>query len=102
MRQLLQRCDAELHPLVPAESSSPLAREQARMFNESVADVRAVLLEPAKDLLERGSPNRDLVACLEKSVAELAFWRRVLRSLHGDALGREPARAEYLLRYLTG
>ena len=101
MRERLQRCDAELHPLVPGERASAVAREHARTYNEDVALVRGALLEPALDLLGKGSVPRDLPACLEKSVAELAFWRRVLRSLHGDALGPEPERSDYLLGWLT-
>jgi len=99
-REELQRCDEELRPLVPGEASSAVAREHARSFNEDVADVRAALLEPAKDLFERGSLFKDLAACLERSVAELAFWRRVLRRVHGDGLGPEPARPDCLLRYV--
>jgi hypothetical protein len=102
MRERLRRCEVELRPLVPGERSSAIAREHARSFNADVAAVRAALLEPAIGLLERGAPVRDLAACLERSVAELAFWRRVLLRLHGDALGPEPARPDFLLRYLTG
>ncbi len=101
MRERLDRCDAELRPLLPGEGAPALAREQARAYNDDVALVRGALLEPALDLLAKGSPLRELPACLEKAVAELAFWRRVLRSMHGDALGPEPARTDYLLRWLT-
>jgi hypothetical protein len=100
-REELQHCDAELSLLVPAEWACSLAREHARSFNQDVADVRAALLEPARDLFERGAPLRELPACLEKAVAELAFWRRVLLEVHGAAFGPEPARSSYLLRYLT-
>jgi hypothetical protein len=101
MQERLERCDAELHPLVATERASPVAREQARAYNEDVALVRGALLEPALDLLAKGATLRDLPACLEKSVAELAFWRRVLHRMHGDALGPEPERSDYLLRWLT-
>ena len=101
MRERLERCDAELRPLQPAEGASALAREQARAYNEDVALVRGALLDPALDLLAKGAALRDLPGCLEKSVAELAFWRRVLRGMHGDALGPEPGRSDYLLRWLT-
>lgn len=97
----LQRCEAELSPLVATDWACALAREHARSFNESVADVRAALLEPARDLSARGAALHELPACLRKSVAELAFWRRVLLKVHGAALGPEPARPDYLLRYLT-
>jgi hypothetical protein len=43
----------------------------------------------------------DSPANLEKAVAGLAFWRRVLLKVHGAALGPEPARSDSLLRYLT-
>jgi hypothetical protein len=100
-REELQRCDGELSPLVPADWACSLAREHARSFNENVADVRAALLEPARDLFERNSPLHELPDCLEKAVAELAFWRRVLLKVHGAAFGSEPVRSDYLLRYLT-
>jgi hypothetical protein len=101
MRERLSRCDAELRPLVAGERASAIAREQARSYNEDVALVREALLEPALDLLAKGAALRELSACLEESVAELAFWRRVLRRMHGDALGPEPERSDYLLRWLT-
>ncbi len=102
MRERLARCDAELRPLAPGEGASTLAREQVRAYNEDVALVRGALLDPALDLLAKGAALRELPACLERSVAELAFWRRVLRSMHGEALGPEPERSDYLVRWLTG
>ena len=101
MRERLARCDAELRPLTAGEGASALARAQARAYNEEVALVRVALLEPALDLLAKGASLRELPACLERSVAELAFWRRVLRRMHGDALGAGPERPDYLLRWLT-
>ncbi len=102
MRERLERCEAELRPIVPGAGASALAREQARSYNDDVALVRGALLEPALDLLARkGAPPRELASCLEKAVAELAFWRRVLRRMHGDALGPEPGRADYLVAWLT-
>lgn len=101
-RQELQQCDVELIPLVAREGSSPVAREHARSYNENVADVRAALLEPAKDLLERGALLPQLAACLEKAVAELVFWRRVLWDVHGEALGPEPGRPDYLVHWVMG
>jgi hypothetical protein len=100
-REDLARCDAELKPLALSAEASALAREHAGSFNESVAQVRAALLEPAADLLERGLPLHELPRCLEKAVAELAFWRRVLQRMHGAELGPEPGRPEYLVRFLT-
>ena len=101
MRQRLARCDAELRPVIPGEGASGLARAQAGAYNDEVALVREALLEPAQDLLAKGLALRELPACLERSVAELVFWRRVLRSMHGDALGPEPERSDYLLGWLT-
>lgn len=100
-REDLQRFDAELSPLVTQRWACPLAVEQARSYNDRVADVRAALLEPARDLLERSAPLHELPSCLEKAVAELAFWRRVLQRVHGAALEDEPGEPDYLLRYLT-
>ncbi len=97
--QDLQRCDLELTLLVPSEVASAFAREDARSFNAHVDDVRAALLEPARDLLEKGVALRDLAACLQKAVAELAFWRRVLVRVHAGAF--PPAvSSDYLVRYL--
>jgi hypothetical protein len=101
MRARLARCDAELRPLAPGEGASALARLQARAYNEEVALVRDALLDPALDLLAKGASLRELPACLEKSVAELAFWRRVLRGMHGEALGPEPEPADFLIAWLT-
>lgn len=101
-KEQLQRCEAELTPLVPREGSPAVALEQARSFNQSVADVRAALLEPARELSRRGSRLHELPACLEKAVAELAFWRRVLRKMYAEAFGPEPAASDYLLRYVLG
>jgi hypothetical protein len=97
----LQRFEAELSPLQVRGWACPLAVEQARSFNERVSDVRAALLEPARDLSRRRVPLHELPACLAKAVAELAFWRRVLAKVHGAALEPEPGRPDYLLRYLT-
>ena len=101
-RQEIQGCEAELAPLVPREGAPPVVLEHARSFNENVEDVRAALLEPAKAALERGALLLELAACLERAVAELAFWRRVLRKVHGDAFRPEPARPDYLLRWVMG
>lgn len=97
----LQRCGAELAPIVPRAWACPLAVEQARAFNERAALVRGALLEPARDLLARGSLPRELPRCLEKTVAEVAFWRRVLVRVHGAAFEPGPAPSDYLLRYVT-
>lgn len=102
MRDRLQRCEAELRPLVSAAWSCPTAREDARAYNEEVDAVRAALLEPALDLVARGRSVRDLAACLERRVAELAFWRRVLRGLYGDAFGSDASPSDYLVRWVTG
>ncbi len=96
----LQRYDAELSALVAREDAPAVAREHARSFNQSISEVRAALLEPARDLGARGRPLHELPACLEKAVAELAFWRRVLLKVHGPALGPDHAGSEYLVRYL--
>jgi len=97
----LNRIEAELIPLVPRAWACPLAREHARSFNESVSELREAVLAPARDLAGRGAPSRDLAECLERTVAELAFWRRVLAGLHGDAFEPASGRDDYLLWYLT-
>lgn len=99
-RQDLQRWEAELGPLVPREGASPLAREHARVFNEDAGDVKDVLLEPAEHLIEEGAALDDLAPCLEKEVAELAFWRRVLARVYREDLAVPPARSDYLVAYL--
>lgn len=100
-REELQRCELELAFLVPREDAGAPARQDARAFNAEVEDVRAALLEPAERLVEKGSALRELAPCLERTVAQLAFWRRVLLSVHRGAFAPEAARRpEYLVRYL--
>ncbi len=99
-REDLQRCDLELTLLVTTDGASDFTREAARSYNAHVGDVRAALLEPARDLLGKGVVLHDLAACLEKAVAELAFWRRVLVRSRPDAFGAAPTASDCLLRYL--
>jgi hypothetical protein len=99
-REELQRCERELQPLVPNEGAPASARDAARTFNADVSDVRGALLEPLRGLVEKGAANPDLDACLEKTVAELAFWRRVLLRVHPTAFEAAPASPDYLVRYL--
>jgi hypothetical protein len=99
-REDLDRWEAELTPLVPAAGASAVAREHSRELNRSVDDLRAALLEPARALLARGAPLGELPGCLQRAVAELSFWRRVLQGVHGAQLQPEPARPDGLLRYL--
>jgi hypothetical protein len=99
-REDLQRCELELEPLVPLPGVPASAEENARAFNANASDVRAALLEPIRGLLEKGGVIADLTACLEKAVAELAFWRRVLLKVHPGAFGTPAAPSEWLLRYL--
>jgi len=96
----LRRCERELRPLVPREGAPLLARDVARSFNADVSDVRGALLEPVRGLLEKGAAVPDLDACLERAVAELAFWRRVLLKVHSDAFESAPTPPDYLVRYL--
>jgi hypothetical protein len=99
-REDLRRCEAELVPLVPVAGASDLARELALSFNRSVDDVRAALLEPARILLERGGPAGDLPECLQRTVAELSFWRRVLVGVNAGAYRPDAWPADCLVRYL--
>jgi len=96
----LARLEAGLAPLVAAPGAPPAAREDALAFNRDVEDVRGALLEPARALLERGGASRELGECLERTVVELAFWRRVLVRVHAGALGPDGPRPELLVRYL--
>ena len=99
-REDLERWEAELTPLVPVAGAPVVALEHSREFNRSVDELRAALLEPARDLLARGAPLNELPDCLHRAVAELSFWRRVLRGVHGEAFQPEPPRPDGLLRYL--
>ena len=101
MRDRLERCAAALAPLVPVAGAPVAAIEPAREFNRDVEAVRAALLEPARDLLARGAALHGLPACLERAVAELAFWRRVLVRVHPEAYPSDEARPEFLIRYLV-
>jgi len=99
-REDLERCERELVPLVPSEGASPFAREVARAFNADVSDAREAVLEPFRHLLEKGSANRELGACVEKTVAELAFWRRVLVRAHQGEFRSAASSPDFLVRYL--
>jgi hypothetical protein len=98
----LLRFEAELAPLVARPWACPIAVEQARAFTERADTVRAALLEPARALLARRAALHELPSCLERTVAQLAFWRRVLQRVHGEALEPGGGRADTLLRYLIG
>jgi hypothetical protein len=92
--------ERELQPLVPAEGADAFARGDASSYNASVEDVRAALLEPARHLVEKGSDAEPLAKCLERTVAELAFWRRVLVKVHRAELRSAETPPEFLVRYL--
>ncbi len=98
--QDLKRLEQELQPLVPAESADPLARGDVLSYNENVEEVRTALLEPARRLLEKGSATDQLGPCLERTVAELAFWRRVLVNVHREGLRSASTPPEFLVHYL--
>ncbi len=99
-REDLKRWEEELQPLVPAESADAFTRGDAAAYNASVEEVRAALLDPALHLLEKGSSTDKLAPCLERTVAELAFWRRVLVETHRDGLRAAPRSPEFLVQYL--
>jgi hypothetical protein len=96
----LTRCERELQALVAGERASAVAREAARIFNADVSDVRGAILDPVRGMLERGRANPDLDACLEKSVAQLAFWRRILLNVHRGAFESAPTPPDYLVSWL--
>jgi hypothetical protein len=99
-REDLERWEGELKPLFPAEGASPYARGNATAFNAELNEVKGALLDPARRLLEKGSTPDQLASCLERTVAELAFWRRVLLGVHRDGLRAVDAPDEFLVRYL--
>lgn len=97
----LRRCERELRLLTPREAASAAAQEAALAFNADASQARSELLEPARAILDSGQsiPVHD-AACIARKTAELAFWRRVLRSTYPGDLGAETVAADYLLRYL--
>ncbi len=99
-REDLERWEGELKPLVPVEGASPYARGNALAFNAELNEVKGALLEPARRLLEKGSSPDQLGSCLERTVAELAFWRRVLLRVHRDGLRAANAPDDFLVKYL--
>jgi hypothetical protein len=96
----LRRCERELVPLVPLEGASAFAREDAREYNADVADVRDAVLEPFRGLLAKGRASPDLADCVERTVAELAFWRRVLVKVHEREYAPPAPASDFLLRYV--
>jgi hypothetical protein len=99
-RRDLERWEEELRPLVPLEGASPFARQNALAFNADVTDARGSLLEAARRLLDEGGASPELEPCLERAVAELVFWRRVLLEVHREHLRSEESRDDFLVRYL--
>lgn len=99
-RDDLELWEQQLAPLEPAEGASALARGDVTSYNESLEDVKAALLEPARRLLEKGLAAEHLGSCLERTVAELAFWRRVLLAVHRDGVRSADAPPGFLVSYL--
>jgi hypothetical protein len=96
----LQRFDLELQPLVPLEGACTFALESARSFNADANDLRSWLVESVGGLVEKGRVDSDLASCLERTVAELAFWRRVLLKLHPGDFASAPSPPDFLVGYL--
>jgi hypothetical protein len=99
-RDDLKLWEQQLQPLEPAEGASALLRGDISSYNASVDDVRTALLEPVRRLLEKGPAAEHLGQCLERTVAELAFWRRVLVAVHRDGLRPADASPGFLVSYL--
>lgn len=99
-RQDIERWEEELRPLVPLEGASTFARENALAFNADVNEARGALLEAARRLLDEGGASGELEPCLERAVAELVFWRRVLLGVHRGELRSEEPRTDFLVHYL--
>ncbi|HEY6001939.1 MAG TPA: hypothetical protein VIV57_03630 [Anaeromyxobacter sp.] len=99
-REDLERWEGELRPLDLREGASVSARKDALAFNADVDDARSTLLEAARRLVDAGSAGAELGPCLERTVAELSFWRRVLCAVHRADLRAADSRPEFLIRYL--
>jgi hypothetical protein len=99
-RDDLRTWEQELKPLVPLEDASPLARHDALAFNADAKDAREALLATARELVDEGAAPPELEPCLARTVAELAFWRRVLVDVHGGDLADDQAGPDFLVRYL--
>ncbi len=99
-REDLERWEGELQPLAPLQGASAYAWKDALDFNADVDDAKRSLLEAARRLVEDGSAGAELGPCLERTVAELVFWRRVLLAVHRGELRAEEPRREFLVRYL--
>lgn len=96
----LQRLEREIEPIVLSEGAPLAVREQALRFNDEVAEVREALLAPMLGLLTKGGVRPELASCLTRTIAELAFWRRVLVKVHGSAVPSAPGSPEFLVGYL--
>ncbi len=96
----LKRCEIELEPLVPLDGASAFARQDAAAFNANATDLREAVLDPFRQLFEKGAASPDLSACLEKSIAQLAFWRRVLVKVHAGSFRSSRTASDCLMRYL--
>jgi hypothetical protein len=99
-REDLERWERELRPLAPLEGASAPARNDALAFNADVDDAKRSLLDAARRLVDEGSASAELAPCLERTVAELAFWRTVLLAVHRAELRPEEPHREFLVRYL--
>jgi hypothetical protein len=95
-RDDLLRWEQELTPLVPIEGASPLARNDAFAFNDDAKDAMDALREAVRE----SSRLPHVEPVVERRVAELAFWRRVLVDVHGGELRSDQARPDVLVRYL--
>jgi hypothetical protein len=96
----LARWELELAPLVPRDAAARFAAGNARQFNADAEDVRAALLDPIRALLSNGTADAHLVSCLERVLAELSFWKRVLLQAYPGAFDAPPGCPDCLLRYL--
>jgi hypothetical protein len=96
----LARWELELAPLVPLEGAAAFARESARSFNAEAAAVRDAIVNPVRSLIEKGAASAELESCFERTMARLAFWRRVLLGVHPSAFAPAPTCSDCLLRYV--
>jgi hypothetical protein len=96
----LAHWELELTPLVPLDGAAAFARENARSFNAEAMDVRDAIVDPIRSLLEKGAASAELASCFERTMAQLAFWRRVLLAVHPSAFAPAPTCSDCLLRYV--
>ena len=97
----LDRCEREVQHLRVRETATAAARQAASALNAEASAAMGELLAPARALLERGGALPAAVGrCIERKVAEIAFWRRVLWGAYPDDFASPRPPPDFLVRYL--